>query len=84
MGSYAATVPALFIAIHGNDLGNHPGADPFTDPLWYCESYNNKANSQTGKWDWNAGFDGKMILSTSNLDLTVNPDYSQVEVAGSR
>lgn len=40
-----------------------------------------KANSQTGKWDWNAGFDGKMILSTSmNLDLTVNPDYSQVEV----
>jgi hypothetical protein len=29
----------------------------------------------------NAGFDAKMILSTSlNLDLTVNPDYSQVEV----
>lgn len=28
-----------------------------------------------------AGFDAKMILSTSmNLDLTVNPDYSQVEV----
>jgi hypothetical protein len=28
----------------------------------------------------NAGFDAKMILSTSmNLDLTVNPDYSQVE-----
>ena len=32
------------------------------------------------KWDGNAGFDTKMILSTSmNLDLTVNPDYSQVE-----
>jgi hypothetical protein len=29
----------------------------------------------------NAGFDAKMILSTSlNLDLTINPDYSQVEV----
>ncbi len=29
----------------------------------------------------NAGFDTKAILSTSmNLDLTVNPDYSQVEV----
>jgi hypothetical protein len=29
----------------------------------------------------NAGGDAKMILSTSmNLDLTVNPDYSQVEV----
>ncbi|HOB85889.1 MAG TPA: DUF5916 domain-containing protein [Bacteroidales bacterium] len=40
-----------------------------------------KQNDQTAKWDWNAGFDGKMILSTSmNLDLTVNPDYSQVEV----
>ncbi len=32
-------------------------------------------------WSGNAGFDAKMILSTSmNLDLTVNPDYSQVEV----
>jgi hypothetical protein len=32
------------------------------------------------KWNANAGFDAKMILSTSmNLDLTVNPDYSQVE-----
>jgi hypothetical protein len=31
--------------------------------------------------DLNAGFDAKVILSTSmNLDLTVNPDYSQVEV----
>ena len=32
-------------------------------------------------WKWNAGVDAKMILSTSlNLDLTLNPDYSQVEV----
>jgi len=33
--------------------------------------------------DWNgkAGFDGKVALSTSlNLDLTVNPDFSTVEV----
>jgi hypothetical protein len=30
---------------------------------------------------YNAGVDAKVILSTSmNLDLTVNPDYSQVEV----
>jgi hypothetical protein len=40
-------------------------------------------NTETGdpaKWKWNAGFDAKIILSTSlNLDLTVNPDYSQVE-----
>ena len=41
-------------------------------------------DNQTGEraeWKGNAGFDAKMILSTSlNLDLTVNPDYSQVEV----
>lgn len=35
---------------------------------------------EDAKWKWNTGFDTKMILSTSmNLDLTVNPDYSQVE-----
>lgn len=33
------------------------------------------------KGDVNAGLDAKITLSTSmNLDLTVNPDYSQVEV----
>jgi Domain of unknown function (DUF5916) len=33
------------------------------------------------KFSGNAGIDAKMILSTSmNLDLTLNPDYSQVEV----
>jgi hypothetical protein len=32
-------------------------------------------------WDVSAGLDAKIILSTSmNLDLTVNPDFSQVEV----
>lgn len=32
------------------------------------------------KWIGNVGIDAKMVLSTSmNLDLTVNPDYSQVE-----
>lgn len=38
-------------------------------------------NETAAIWKGNAGFDAKMILSTSlNLDLTVNPDYSQVEV----
>lgn len=39
-------------------------------------------SEETGTdWKWNAGIDAKMILSSSlNLDLTVNPDYSQVEV----
>jgi len=32
-------------------------------------------------YDWGAGLDAKVILSTSmNLDVTINPDYSQVEV----
>ncbi len=40
----------------------------------------NTEAGEPAKWKWNAGFDTKMILSTSmNLDLTVNPDYSQVE-----
>lgn len=42
-----------------------------------------KATHETGigsSRSANGGFDTKMILSTSmNLDLTVNPDYSQVE-----
>jgi hypothetical protein len=40
-------------------------------------------DNQVGKYtrlNGNAGFDAKMILSTSmNFDLTVNPDFSQVE-----
>ncbi len=35
---------------------------------------------EPARWKENAGFDTKIMLSTSmNLDLTVNPDYSQVE-----
>ena len=33
------------------------------------------------EFGWGAGLDAKVILSTSmNLDVTINPDYSQVEV----
>ncbi len=39
-----------------------------------------EADNKT-KFSGNAGLDAKMILSSSlNLDLTINPDYSQVEV----
>ncbi len=42
-----------------------------------------KTNSpvdEKANWGGNAGFDAKVMLSTSlNLDVTVNPDYSQVE-----
>ncbi len=38
-------------------------------------------NGQSAKGEFNAGFDGKLALSSNmNLDLTVNPDFSQVEV----
>jgi hypothetical protein len=41
----------------------------------------NNENGEAIKAHANAGVDAKVILSTSmNLDLTVNPDYSQVEV----
>jgi hypothetical protein len=40
----------------------------------------NTEAGEPARWKGNAGADAKMILSTSmNLDLTVNPDYSQVE-----
>ncbi|MFO0356115.1 MAG: DUF5916 domain-containing protein [Sphingobacteriaceae bacterium] len=33
------------------------------------------------KKEWNAGADAKMVLGSSmNLDMTINPDFSQVEV----
>ncbi|MEM6298852.1 MAG: DUF5916 domain-containing protein, partial [Bacteroidota bacterium] len=33
------------------------------------------------EYDWNAGFDAKFAITPSlNLDMTVNPDFSQVEV----
>lgn len=40
----------------------------------------NTEAGEPSRWKVNAGMDAKVILSTSmNLDLTVNPDYSQVE-----
>ncbi|ULQ57693.1 carbohydrate binding family 9 domain-containing protein [Flavihumibacter rivuli] len=40
-----------------------------------------KENNVSPEADFNAGFDAKIGLSSSmNLDLTVNPDFSQVEV----
>jgi hypothetical protein len=41
----------------------------------------NKNNNQPLKGAFNAGFDGKIALNSSmNLDVTVNPDFSQIEV----
>ncbi|MGH2552552.1 MAG: DUF5916 domain-containing protein, partial [Chitinophagaceae bacterium] len=41
----------------------------------------NKIDNEKLNGDFNAGFDAKVALNSSlNLDLTVNPDFSQVEV----
>ncbi|MEO6317035.1 MAG: DUF5916 domain-containing protein [Chitinophagaceae bacterium] len=45
------------------------------------ETHGNKEDSAGTSASGNAGFDAKVALSSSlNLDLTVNPDFSQVEV----
>jgi hypothetical protein len=50
-------------------------------PYVSAKKTQNKEAEEPSKTSLNAGFDAKVILSTSmNLDLTVNPDYSQVEV----
>lgn len=50
-------------------------------PYASAKTTQNKEAGESFKTNFNAGGDAKMILSTSmNLDLTVNPDYSQVEV----
>jgi hypothetical protein len=50
-------------------------------PYISAKTTQNTEAGESFKNDANAGFDAKVILSTSmNLDLTVNPDYSQVEV----
>jgi len=50
-------------------------------PYISAKTTQNKETEEGFKPDANAGIDAKIILTTSmNLDLTVNPDYSQVEV----
>ncbi len=50
-------------------------------PYALAEATQDREAGENVKMDAEAGFDAKVILSSSlNLDLTVNPDYSQVEV----
>jgi hypothetical protein len=50
-------------------------------PYILAKTTQDKEAGEGFKPDANAGIDAKVILSTSmNLDLTINPDYSQVEV----
>ncbi len=50
-------------------------------PYVSAKATQNMEEGKDIKDNYNAGIDAKIIMSTSmNLDLTVNPDYSQVEV----
>ncbi len=60
-----------------------PGSGPRFSLIPYvsAKTTQNKEAGEGFKGTANAGVDAKVILSTSmNLDLTVSPDYSQVEV----
>ena len=60
-----------------------PGSGPRFSLIPYvsAKTTQNKEAGEGFKGHANAGVDAKVILSTSmNLDLTVSPDYSQVEV----
>lgn len=50
-------------------------------PYVSLKATQDKQKGETIKYEPSGGIDAKAILSTSlNLDLTINPDYSQVEV----
>jgi hypothetical protein len=74
------------LAYTGSLVWDHPlpssGGPRFSlIPYVSGKATQNKEAGEDIKPSSNAGVDAKVILSTSmNLDLTVNPDYSQVEV----
>ncbi len=58
-----------------------PGKNISLIPYITGSSIQNKAGNIPAKTKFNAGFDAKLAVSPSlNLDLTVNPDFSNVEV----
>jgi len=82
-------VPANF---HSNDLGYtgalvwdepppSPGKNMVFIPYATGGINGDQQNRQATKTNFNAGFDGKLAITPSlNLDVTLNPDFSQVEV----
>ena len=58
-----------------------PGSNIVMQPYITSSVDENRENKEPLKAYGNAGFDSKITLSSSlNLDLTVNPDFSQVDV----
>jgi hypothetical protein len=58
-----------------------PGSNTVLIPYLTGGVNEDKSNGKPWEATGNAGFDGKLALSSSlNLDMTVNPDFSQIEV----
>jgi len=84
-----APVPRQFqsadLAYTGTLLWDHPlpksGVRFSVIPYVSGKVLQDKEAGESARFKGGAGLDAKVILSTSmNLDITVNPDYSQVEV----
>lgn len=59
----------------------NPGKNNVIIPYTTGSLQQDKENGQSMKGTFNAGLDSKLTLTPSlNLDLTINPDFSQVEV----
>ncbi|TAH20766.1 MAG: hydrolase [Cytophagales bacterium] len=59
----------------------HQGANVSLIPYLLAASNTDYQNNEPTKTDLNVGFDAKVAVTPSmNLDLTVNPDFAQVEV----
>ncbi|MGE5108257.1 MAG: DUF5916 domain-containing protein [Sphingobacteriales bacterium] len=68
-------------ALIWNETPPQPGTNIVMVPYVTGQVQSDKQNNKDVKATANAGFDSKIALSSSlNLDLTVNPDFSQVEV----
>jgi Domain of unknown function (DUF5916)/Carbohydrate family 9 binding domain-like len=58
-----------------------PGTNVSIIPYTTGGLHGDRENNEKSSGEFNAGFDAKIALSSQmNLDLTVNPDFSQVEV----
>ena len=82
-------IPVNFASVDLGYLGSliwsepppNPGSNISLIPYVTGNATQNKANNKGIQGDFDAGLDAKIALTSSlNLDLTVNPDFSQVEV----
>lgn len=68
-------------ALVWNEAPPQPGTNVVVVPYVTGQVESDVQNNKDTKVTGNAGFDSKIALNSSlNLDLTVNPDFSQVEV----